>query len=153
MANDLSLTGRNAPMVEVEALFRSLVYQRVALSDDHSPQTRIMLDDSSGGQTSIVHPQLAGLLAIVSSDIIHTINTAGTGVVIHLASGTGHMHADFRFSGASNTENAGQVLSSVMESGWVAGTDPDIRIQSLPVAPDQEPGLRLTFQAIPGQPA
>ncbi|MGD9938827.1 MAG: histidine kinase dimerization/phosphoacceptor domain -containing protein [Clostridia bacterium] len=153
MANDLSLTGRNAPKVEVDALFRSLVYQRVALSDDHSPQTRIVLDDSTGGQARIVDPQLAGLLAIVSSDIIYATSTTGIGMAISLGTGTGCMYADFRFTNASSTAVHDAVLSSVMESGLVTGADPDIRIEPLPAALDQEPGLRLTFQAIPGQPA
>jgi hypothetical protein len=153
MANDLSLTGRNAPMVEVDALFRSLVYQQAGTSDGGKPQAQVLLADGKSSLACLVDPQLAGLLAIVSSDIIYTSCNTGLGVVISLAAGTGCMNADFRFTGATHTDNPDVILSSVMESSLAAGAKPDIRTEPLAAEADHGPGLRLIFQAIQDQPA
>jgi hypothetical protein len=148
MANDLSLTGKDAPMVEVEALFSSLVYQGAGSSDGCNFQPQILLDDSRGKRARLMDPQLAGLLAIVASDILSAMNKSGTGTsIIRLVAGTDCLHAEFRFTCAVDAGHADSILSSVATSRLAAGVDPDIRIKTLQSEAGQGPGLGLSFRA------
>ncbi len=148
MANDLSLTGQDAPMVDVDALFRSLVYQGSGSSMDGNTQPQLLLDDSKGNLASSIDPQLAGLLAILSSDILFAMHKSGTGSSVCLMTGAGCVHAEFRFSCASDPDHHDSILASLARSNLAAGADPDIQIVALAAEAGQGPGLRLTFQAV-----
>lgn len=148
MANDLSLTGHDAPMVHVDSLFRSLVYQGTGSSIDGAFQPRLMLDDSKGKLARCIDPQLAGLLAIVSSDILSAMKRSGTSASVTLVNGTGCIQAEFRFNSANDVDHHDSLLASVVGSSLAAGADPDIRIELLESEAGQGPGLRLTCQAV-----
>jgi hypothetical protein len=151
-ANDLSLTGKEAPMVAVEALFRSLVHHGAGLPAVGSARPRTVLEDSTDTSARCIDPQLAGLLAIVSSDILSAIRESATGCTVRLVSGAGSMQAEYRFRSEVITDQERSMLASVAESRLVSGADPDIRVEPLAAGAGLGPGLVLTFQAVSCQP-
>ena len=146
LTNDLSLTGQNAPKVDVDALFRTLVYQNTENMVEPKPQLLVMLDTMQEGLTMSIDPQLAGLLAILASDTLFVMNKTGKGAAVKLGAGTDGLHAEFRFSHAIDSSHGSSILASIAESKLAAGADPDIRIELLETEAGQGPGLRLSFQ-------
>jgi len=148
MVNDLSLTGHNAPMVAVDELFTSLVHQNTEAMLDPGPQVLSLLEEGNRSTARTLDPQLAGLLAILSSDVLSVMNRSGQGTAVKLEAGEDGLHADFRFTSAIDGNQATLILSSVAESKLAVGADPDIRIRFLKAEADLGPGLRLTFQSV-----
>jgi hypothetical protein len=150
LVNDLSLTGHNPPLVDVDTLFKSLVYQNTEGMVEPRPHLVVLTENGNGSMARTLDPQLAGLLAILSSDVLSVMNRSGQGIAVKLGTGENGLHADFRFTSAIDGKQATLILSSVVESKLAVGADPDIRIRFLAAESEagQGPGLRLTFQAV-----
>ena len=146
LTNDLSLTGHDAPRVDVDALFRTLIYQNTENMVEPKPRLQVMLDTMKEGLILSIDPQLAGLLAILASDTLFVMNKSGKGVAVRLGAGMDELYAEFRFSQAIDSSQGNSILASIAESKLAVGASPDVRMEFLEPEVGQGPGLRLSFK-------
>ena len=145
MANDLSLTGQEAPLVDVHGLIRSLVYQYTLMTVDRKSAPLVLVEEGDRCIFRCIDPQLAGLLAIITSDILLAISKTKAGSTVRISPGNKCVHVDFRFSHTIDKEQGSLILSSITSNRLIAGAHPDIQIKLLNAETEQGPGLRLIF--------
>lgn len=152
MANDLSLASPKAPKVDVKALFQSLVLHHIEDEARSDSRPRTILRGHTEYPDRSIDPQLAGLLAIVVSDILWLMSTSGRVVSVSLMPDVESQRAEFRFADNADEESIDGLLSALIQTGLISGMDPDMRIVKLKAGKGLGAGLGLTFSATEGLP-